>query len=130
MKNNLCWPFSWSATILQVTFSKIISSTKVDQAPIHVHLKEPSTVSQEQKDDDGKQLVTDFKQLHFVNISLSQLVSISQNIAYRSSVSKSPEELCRNAASQVSPNTYLRFWISEQRAFQHGSLEIIKHSKV
>lgn len=96
---------SWSANILQVKFSKIISSTKVDQTPIHVHLKVPSTASQEQKDDDGKQLVTDLKQLHFVNmISLYQLVSISQNIAYWSSVSKSPGELGRNAASRVSPN--------------------------
>lgn len=35
------------------------------------------------KDDDAKQLVTDLKQLHFVNmISLYQLVSISQSIAY------------------------------------------------
>lgn len=47
---------SWRANILQVKFFKIISSTKVDQIPIHVYLKVPSTASQEQKDDDGKKL--------------------------------------------------------------------------
>lgn len=47
---------SWRANILQVKFFKIISSTKVDQIPIHVYLKVPGTASQEQKDDDGKKL--------------------------------------------------------------------------